>query len=240
MSAAKCRRLHTGRRHARTLRADSGICVRLRRGQGPRLDGDRVVESDLRDVETVGVTQIVGQEARLGHLGCVGVLANVTLYDKPTTQFLRQLLRRSPSDNPGCIGSSLSEVASLHVENYIRVTTRWVDFAEIGAYAGEACSSDKGEIELVRRRPCSGEQRLELEMGQSEGRGLRRHAGAPHVLSWGMLEDVVDDACAVEEATTDMRRDTVEALIRELVINPERDYQPQGAKQGSPTNPERA
>jgi hypothetical protein len=51
--------------------------------------------SDLRDVEIVGVTQIVGQEARLGLLGCdVGVPANVTLCDKPTTQFLRQLLRR--------------------------------------------------------------------------------------------------------------------------------------------------
>jgi hypothetical protein len=51
--------------------------------RGSRLDGDRVVESDLRDVETVGVTQIVGQEARVGHLGWVGVLANVTLCDKP-------------------------------------------------------------------------------------------------------------------------------------------------------------
>jgi hypothetical protein len=40
------------------------------------------------------------------------------------------------------------------------------------------------EVEGVGRHPGGGQQRLELQMRQAEGRGLRRHLWAPDVLGW--------------------------------------------------------
>jgi hypothetical protein len=79
--------------------------------------------------------------------------------------------------------------------------TEVVDVAAGGlkySQAEEAEHRDEGELELVCRLPCRGEQRLEPKMGQSEGRGRRWHVGASHGLSRGMREDVIDDAGAVE------------------------------------------
>lgn len=59
-------------------------------------------------------------------------------------------------------------------------------------------SKHTSAVELIRRLPGGREQRLELQMRQPEGWGLRRHSRPTDVLGRRMLEDAVDDACAVE------------------------------------------
>ena len=43
-----------------------------------------------------------------------------------------------------------------------------------------------------------GEQRLELQVREPEGRRLGRHGRTAHILSWRVVQDAVDDAGPVE------------------------------------------
>ena len=57
---------------------------------------------------------------------------------------------------------------------------------------------DQREVAAVRRGPGGGEQRLELQMSQSQSRGLGRHVRAADVLGGRVLQDVVNHTGAVE------------------------------------------
>jgi len=46
---------------------------------------------------------------------------------------------------------------------------------------------DQREVAWVGRGPGGGEQRLELQVGQSQGRGLGLHVGSADVLGWRVL-----------------------------------------------------
>jgi len=54
------------------------------------------------------------------------------------------------------------------------------------------------EVVAVGRVAGGGEQGFELQVGQPEGRGLGGDGGPADVLGWGVFQDTVDDAGAVE------------------------------------------
>jgi hypothetical protein len=62
--------------------------------------------------------------------------------------------------------------------------------------AQEPQHRDQREVVSVRRGPGGGEQRLELQVGQSQGRGLRRHVGSA---------DVVGGECSRAPSMTQVR-----------------------------------
>jgi hypothetical protein len=62
----------------------------------------------------------------------------------------------------------------------------------------QAEQRDQGEVVRVGRQPRGGDQRFELQMAESQGRRLGWHRGPADVVGRRMLQELVDDADAVE------------------------------------------
>jgi hypothetical protein len=81
--------------------------------------------------------------------------------------------------------------------------------------AEQAEHRHEGEVVAVGGLAGGGEQGLELQVGEPEGRRLWRNRGQADVLGRGLVHDTVDDAGAVEACSDRERRDTVEGLNRQ-------------------------
>ena len=64
--------------------------------------------------------------------------------------------------------------------------------------AEQAEHRDEGEVVRVGRQPRGGDQRFELQMAESQGGRLGGHGGPADVVGRRMLQELVDDADAVE------------------------------------------
>jgi hypothetical protein len=96
------------------------------------------------------------------------------------------------------------DLATLAADPENAVTMLFSEVVNVGADGLEdprpeqAEQAHQREIQGAARLPGGGQHCLELQVGQSERRRLRRDSRSSDVVSWGVLEDAVDGAGPVE------------------------------------------